>query len=46
MIREALEGPLGGEGGEPGQPPAQPSLLQQLSRTVTSLAYFMKSLKN
>lgn len=47
MIREALEGPLGGaEGGEPGQPPAQPSLLQQLSRTVTSLGYFMKSLKN
>ncbi|GLC58065.1 hypothetical protein PLESTB_001314600 [Pleodorina starrii] len=46
MIREALMGPQqqqpGGEGGEA----PKPSLLEQLSRTMTSLNYFMKSLRN
>ncbi|EFJ41630.1 hypothetical protein VOLCADRAFT_98381 [Volvox carteri f. nagariensis] len=53
LIREALMGVEpgaaagGGDGGEGASGTKQgPSLLVQLSRTVTSLSYFMKSLKN
>ncbi|GIL69195.1 hypothetical protein Vretimale_12588 [Volvox reticuliferus] len=45
MIREALLGPQQQGTGEGGEGP-KPSLLEQLSRTMTSLNYFMKSLKN
>ncbi|KXZ50670.1 hypothetical protein GPECTOR_15g354 [Gonium pectorale] len=46
MIREALMGPQAGTAGAEGGEAAKPNLLEQIARTVTSLNYFMKSLKN
>lgn len=47
MIREALMGPQEANGaGGPGGEAAKPSFLEQLSRTMTSLNYFMRSLRS